>query len=97
MKKKGQPKTGGRTSGTPNKVTTDLRQWVNDLLNKNQLQFEKDLKKLEPQQRVLIIEKMLSYALPKMQSVEAKIDLNQISDEQLNVIINELTNSLSDE
>jgi hypothetical protein len=44
-------------------------------LNKNQEQFERDLKKLEPQQRVMILEKMLVYAIPKMQSVEAKIML----------------------
>ena len=97
MKQKGQPKPGGRAAGTPNKVTTDLRQWVNDLLNKNQLQFEKDLKNLEPQQRVMILEKMLSYALPKQQAIQAQIDLNTLSDEQLDKIINELTNSLSDE
>jgi len=93
-REKGTPKTGGRQSGTPNKVTTDLRQWVNDVLNKNQKQFERDLKKLEPQQRVTILEKMLVYALPKMQSVEAKIDLNQLSDEQLNTIIKELTKEI---
>jgi len=97
MRQKGQPKTGGRAAGTPNRVTTDLRQWINDLLNKNQLQFEKDFKKIEPHQRVAIFEKMLSYALPKMQSVETKIDIDRLSDEQLDKIINELTSCLDDE
>jgi len=95
MKKR--EKTGGRSKGTPNKITTDLRGWINYVLNKNQNQFETDLKKLEPHQRVAIFEKLLSYSVPKLQSVEAKIDLNQLSDEQLNTIINELTNTLSDE
>ena len=56
-RKKGEQKTGGRIKGTPNKVTNDLRTWVNDLLNDNRQQIIKDLKMLEPQQRVMIFEK----------------------------------------
>ena len=96
-RKKGQLKTGGRAKGTPNKVTADLREWISDLLNNNKSVFETDLEKLEPQQRVAIFEKLLSYAIPKMQSVETKIDYNNLSDEQLNTIINELTKNLKDE
>jgi hypothetical protein len=93
-------KTGnpnGRPKGTPNKVTSDLRTWVNDILNDNRKQFTADLKQLEPHQRVSVFEKLLSYAVPKMQSVEAKIDLEKLSDEQLDIIINELTKDLSNE
>jgi len=97
MKQKGNPKTGGRVAGTPNKVTTDLRKWINDLLDKNRLQFENDLKKLEPQQRVTIIERMLGYAVPKMASVEAQVDFNKLSDEQLDRIISELTKNLEND
>ena len=97
MKLKGQPKTGGRVRGTPNKVTTDLRMWINEVLNKNKKQFENDLKQLEPHQRVAIFEKLLAYSTPKLQSVEAKIDYNNLSDEQLDTIINDLSNNLNDE
>jgi hypothetical protein len=96
-KKKGTEKTGGRKQGTPNKVTGDLRTWVNDILNENRDQFAADLKQLEPHQRVSVFEKLLSYAVPKMQSVEAKIDLEKLSDEQLNIVINELTKDLNNE
>jgi hypothetical protein len=96
-KQKGSTKTGGRAKGTPNKVTSDLRTWINDLLNNNRKQFENDLKRLEPQQRVMIFEKLLSYAVPKMQSVEAKIDLNHLTDEQLDTIIVELSKHIENE
>lgn len=66
---KGTSKTGGRQSGTPNKITTDLRTWINELLDGNRQQIIKDIKRLEPQQRVGIFEKLLSYAVPKLQSV----------------------------
>jgi len=97
-RKKGTPKTGGRERGTPNRITSDLRDWIKELLNDNRQTFEADLKKLEPHQRVAIFEKMLSYSVPKLQSVEAQInvDLNQLSDEQIDDIINEITKDLED-
>jgi hypothetical protein len=37
------------------------------------------------------------YAVPKMQSVEAKMDIGAITDDQLNMIINQLIKSVEDE
>ncbi|GHT06786.1 hypothetical protein AGMMS49525_15430 [Bacteroidia bacterium] len=96
-KQKGTKKTGGRAKGTPNKVTTDLRTWINELLNDNRKQFIADLKKLEPQQRVMIFEKMLSYAIPKMQSVEAVLDFNRLTDEQIDSIISEISKQIEND
>jgi hypothetical protein len=96
--KKGQTNTkAGRPRGRPNKVTGDLRVWVNELLNDNRHQISKDIQRLEPYQRVMFFEKLLGYAVPKMQSVEAKIDLNRLSDEQIDLIINELNKNLDNE
>jgi len=86
--KTGNPK--GRPRGTPNKVTTDLRAWIGEVLDSNRQQIVKDIGQLEPQQRVAIFEKLLGYAVPKMQSIDAKIDLNRLTDEQLDIIIAEL-------
>jgi hypothetical protein len=93
-------KTGnpnGRPRGTPNKVTTDLRTWISDLLDSNRLQIAKDIEQLEPQQRVMIFEKLLSYVVPKIQSVEAKVDLNRLTDEQLDGIIVELSKQVEND
>ena len=97
--KKGISKTGGRKKGTPNKITTDLKTWLSGLLDNNRQQFEKDLKKLEPHQRISVMEKLLSYAIPKMQSVEAQIDtrLEILTDEQIDIIINNLNTSINNE
>jgi type III secretory pathway component EscR len=71
-RKKGTKKTGGREKGTPNKVTADLRSWIKELLENNTAQFEKDLKRLEPQQRTLLFEKLLQYAIPKKREEEVQ-------------------------
>ncbi len=84
----------GRPKGTPNKVTADMRGWINEVLSNNRAQFESDLKNLEPQQRVAMFEKLLAYSVPKLQSIEQKIDYGNLSDEQLDVIINQLNNEL---
>ncbi len=91
---KGSKKTGGRQKGTPNKATTEMRTWLKDFLDNNQAQIEKDFKALEPAQRLQMFERLLQYTLPKMQSVNASIDLNTLSEAQLDTIINEITKDI---
>ncbi|MFT4221478.1 DUF5681 domain-containing protein [Dysgonomonas sp.] len=71
----GNPK--GRPKGTPNKVTTELKTWIQELIDGNRATFEKDLKELEPKDRLLIIEKLMTYVLPRQQaiSMEAQVEL----------------------
>ena len=93
--KKGQ--TGnpqGRPKGTPNKVTADVKTWLAGLIDNNRQQVEDDLKALEPKERLMILERLMQYTVPKQQAVSAQIDLNNLTDEQLNIIINDLTNNL---
>ena len=56
---------GGRPAGTPNKVTTTLRQQINNFLNENWEQVRNDFKELEPKERLQFYERLLSYSLPK--------------------------------
>ncbi len=93
-RQKGTKKTGGRQKGTPNKVTKDLRGWVSDLIDSNREQIEKDLQELEPKERIQVFEKFLQYTLPKKQSVKTEIDFNTMTDEQLNDIINQITENI---
>ncbi|KAA6339833.1 hypothetical protein EZS27_012259 [termite gut metagenome] len=90
--KKGQTNNAkGRTKGTPNKVTMETREWIKHLIDKNREQIERDLEALDPKDRILVIEKLMQYAVPKMQSVEARIDFNNLSDEQLDEIVNRIS------
>lgn len=96
--KKGQTgNPNGRPKGTPNKVTIEMKTWLAGLIDKNRRQIEKDLKKLEPKDRLVILERLMQYTVPKMQAVTAQIDLNNLTNEQLDVVISELTKNLNDE
>ena len=94
-RKKGTPKTGGRQFGTPNKVTADVKGWINKLIDENKDLLESDLKQLEPKDRWNIIEKLMQYTTPKIQSIAAQIDLETLSDEQLSAIVDKLAESLT--
>lgn len=59
----------GRPKGTPNKITTDLREFIGLLLNDNLEQLRADFEKLEGKDRLIVMERLLSYVLPKLSNV----------------------------
>lgn len=84
----------GRPKGTPNKITADLRTFIAGVIDENREQIRKDLKALQPRERLIIIEKLTAYIVPKQQSVSAEVDVTRLSDDQVNQIINQLTKEL---
>lgn len=65
----GRGRLGGRTAGTPNKVTGTVKEWIASLIHKNREQMELDLAQLEPKDRLLIFERLMQYVVPKQQAV----------------------------
>ncbi|MCU6767845.1 hypothetical protein OCV73_02585 [Barnesiella propionica] len=64
-------KTGGRKAGTPNKVTSDVRQVIAKMVSGyyTSKQWKEDMKALDPKDRVSAYEKYTNYVMPKIQSV----------------------------
>ena len=79
-------KTGGRTVGTPNKVTTDLKTRIANLIDNQFDTIQADLDTLEPKDRVTAYLKFMEYVLPKQR--EQKIDLSTLTDEQIDDLLN---------
>jgi hypothetical protein len=74
--RKGQTNNpGGRKPGTPNKITGETKAWIQNVVDGNRKKFEADLKKLEAKDRLVILERLISYLVPKQQaiSIEAEI------------------------
>lgn len=72
---KGTKKTGGRKAGSENKVTSELKVWIKGLVDENRATFEKDLKELEPKDRLMIIERLMQYVVPKQQSISVEAQI----------------------
>lgn len=102
----GQPrgKTGnpnGRPKGSNNKVTTEMRTWLANLIEGKKEQIVTDLESLAPKERLQMIEKFLQYTLPKLQSVEQDISLDhdltagldRLNNDQIDTIIKTIVKS----
>lgn len=85
----------GRPKGVPNKVTKSVRAFIGEVIDKNRRQMVRDLKALEPKDRLIILEKLMQYIIPKQQA--QSIDITSLTDEQLTSVINEISNNLTDE
>lgn len=70
-------KTGGRQKGTPNKTTKKVRDAISDVVNNyfDSDKFAKDIEDLDPKDRVSAIEKLASYVIPKLQSVDVNAEV----------------------
>lgn len=56
----------GRPKGTPNKITATIRNWIVELINNNRDLIENDFLQLEPKDRLMMLEKLLPYIMPKV-------------------------------
>lgn len=97
QKNDGRGRIGGRSKGTPNKVTSTVKDWISQLIDDNRSQIEKDIKKLSPKDRLQVFEKLMQYVIPKQQSVRADVDFSKLTETQLDLIIDELTKNINNE
>lgn len=86
----GHKKVGGRRAGTPNKATSSLRNWVRLFVTRNAKQAQRDLDALDPKDRLILLEKFMRYTIPQQQAVSAAVDLNRLSDDQLDQVIEQI-------
>lgn len=68
-------KTGGRTKGTPNKTTANMREILSARWQEyyESGKFEEDIEALDPQSRASLMEKYAQYIAPKMKSVDVDL------------------------
>ncbi len=81
----------GRTPGTQNKTTKEIRETFKNLLENNLEQVQNDLDSLEPKDRVLFLLKLTSFVIPTLRSIE----VNEMNIKDIEPIIIEIheTNS----
>ena len=72
----GRGRLGGRVKGTPNKVTGSLKEFIKNLIDDNRAKIIDDMKELEPYQRLLFIERLIGYVLPKQAAVDVKSQID---------------------
>lgn len=90
-------KTGnpaGRPKGAINRANRPLKENISNFLEKSWPSIKRDINKLEPKDRVAIYEKLLSFVMPRLKSIDATVEvekkLESLSDEKLNQLIDEI-------
>lgn len=69
----------GRTPGTQNKTTKEIRETFKNLLENNLELIQEDLNELDPKDRLMFILKLTSFVIPTLRSIEVKeTDLKDI-------------------
>ncbi len=71
-------KTGGRKAGTPNKTTAITKEAISKIIDEYNSSglMQSDLMGLDPRDRLEITVKLMSYVLPKVQSVALDVTGN---------------------
>lgn len=87
----------GRPKGRPNKITSEMKGWIQQLINNNRERLEGDLQALEPKERWQVVERLLNYCIPKQSAIDGDLKMNMLTDEQLDTIINQLINQMNNE
>ena len=96
--KKGQSgNINGRSKGSKNKVTQSLRESIVSFLENNFDNVQTDFEILTPRDRVKFYLDLLQYGLPKLQTVQMETDFDNLTDTELNRIIEELKTGLNEQ
>ena len=83
----------GRTPGSQNKITSELRQRISKFLEDQWDTLQTEFEGLESKDKLAFFERLLNYAIPKLQATTLTTDLDNLTDEQLDYIIESLLNS----
>lgn len=82
----------GRPRGAENKATGELRTVISDLLTREMTpaKLRALLNKLKPSDRLNYLIKLTDFVLPKLKQTDLNIELDNLTDEQLDTIINRI-------
>ncbi|HPM10202.1 MAG TPA: DUF5681 domain-containing protein [Paludibacter sp.] len=84
----------GRKPGSSNKIPKNVKEQLAGLFTRRFKKLAASLDKLPHRDQWDILCKLLPYIVPKLQAMDAKVDLNTLTDEQLTTIIEAIKEEL---
>lgn len=84
----------GRKVGALNRINKDLRISITEFLESNFDEVVSEWNNLDGKEKLSFYKDLLKYSVPTLQSTELKTGFDQMTDEQLDTIINELKKNI---
>lgn len=78
-----------RPQGVPNKISSQIRNRIAELIESNLQTFATDLRELHPYQRLKILLELTAFAVPRLQPIPSD-EIELLTDEQVSAIIKRL-------
>ncbi|MDO9254588.1 MAG: hypothetical protein Q7U54_03675 [Bacteroidales bacterium] len=100
MAKFKQGKSGnkrGRPKGAGNKIAVSLKGQLSNFLNEKVMELPAIWLKLSPRDKVAFLKDLLPFFLQKLQSINVEVELEKLTDEQLEILCNKLFSKQRDE
>ena len=91
-------KTGGREPGTPNKITKEIRDVYKDLIENNLCNIDRwliEVSENNPDKALNFIIRLSEFVVPKLQNTQLTGNLERLSDEQIDYILNDIKNTIN--
>jgi hypothetical protein len=80
----------GRPKGVSNKITADLRAFIESFIRNNVATLQEDFDKLSTKERLIFLEKLIRYVVPILSSTNVVSDIDKLSDTQVDQMFNRL-------
>jgi hypothetical protein len=64
----------GRPKGSKGKASEELRELILDFIDRNLPSIQENYDQLDPKEKLTFLEKLFSFALPKMQAVRMEVE-----------------------
>jgi len=87
----------GRKPGATNKVAKPIKEQLSNFLNDKIQELPEIWNKLTPRDRAGFIKDLVSYYIPKLQTIEAHMEYDRLTDEGLKQIATDILNSLQND
>jgi hypothetical protein len=80
----------GRPKGTPNRTTTEIKELMNEFVSKNLDDLQQQYDELPAREKLQFFERVLKYVIPQQRDVTQNIDVNNLTEEQMDDLIDKI-------
>jgi len=80
----------GRPKGTPNRTTAQIKELLNQFVSMNLEDIQEQYDALDAREKLQFFERVLKYVVPQQQSYTENIDVSQLSESEIDSLLDRI-------